>query len=171
MNRFKTKAFLNEFPFISEFLPEGVEIFTLDSIKIQRVDENLLIKKPSTNDWDGSMGSSNDYENVSFILYDGTILKNCVSQEGKSGSNYAHSSTTDYDGETILEAIDREVDKPDEIRYVIIFSHDYSNWEGSDYRNKNRITIYKVPKDKKFSDFIKEAQQKAVAEVNTESNF
>jgi hypothetical protein len=170
MNRFKVKSFLKEFPFINELLPEDFDPFNLNSITIKRVDENLLLKFPTKGDWDGCMGSSDEYENVSFVLEGGTIVKDCVAQKGQSGSNYAHSTTYYYDGESILDAIDR-VENPDEIQYIVIFKHDYSNWEGSPYRNDNYIIIYKVPRDKKFSEYLTEAQAKANAEVSSESNF
>jgi hypothetical protein len=169
MNKFKFEAYKKEFPFLQGILGECTAL-GVDSIAVKRADENLLARIPEETRWDGSLGESYSWDKVHFVLNDGTIKENAVATGGESGSNYAHSETRRWEGETVLEALSR-LDNPDDVKYIVWESRDYSAWSGQETIDRYDVTIYKPPKGVKFSDLIRQAAEKALAGVRAEADF
>jgi len=169
MRKFKLEAFEKEFPFLRELLEEKSPQ-EINSIKIKRADENLLARIPQEYYWDGSCGVTSQWDCVSFVLEDGKILRNAVLCEGEKGSNYAHSQTSSWEGETVLEALSR-LNDPNDVKYIIWEDRDLHNWQGSEVVDYYEIIICKPPKGVKYSDLIARAREKALAEVRAETNF
>lgn len=166
MNRFKYQAYLEEFPFLKEIIGEE----TPDNITIKRADENLLRIIPQYSYRNGSMGESHHEEKIHFILNDGTIIFDAVRQEGSESSFYAHTQSRRWDGETILEAIDRH-ETTNTLQYIVQDIYVLDDWSGQEYDYSWRLTIYKTPKDTNFGAEIAKAKAKAIAEVKAEADF
>jgi hypothetical protein len=145
MNKFKFEAFLSKFPFLREILGEEFTALEVDYIGVRRADENFLARVPREADW--------KQEETHFYCNNGTLLKNAIVRQGSDGQ-----------GETVLEALSR-LNNPDDVKYIIWGSTDYP------FCAEERcyyITIYKPPKEVKFSDLIRQAQEKALAKVKKE---
>jgi len=166
MNKFKLEGFFKEFPFLREL--DGVG--NADSITVKRADENLLACIPSQYYWDGSMGRTDSKESVHFVMADGSILQDAVSQAGEWGSNYAYSQRKTWEGESVLESLSR-LDDPDRVVYIVWVYKHLHDWEGSDYESDLKVTIYKTPKGVKYSDLIRKAEEQALREVRAEADF
>lgn len=163
MKTFKNEAFLKEFPFIEGLIDNSTDI------TVSRVDKDLLKKSFQNRSWDGSLG--NDYDNYTVLFFskDGKQLGSPSIGE-YSGSNYSHSQTVDKDGESIIEAIYR-LNIQNELHYIVVCNEGKSDWEGSEYREWDKLTIYKPPKNFTINNFIKELQQEAQREVLKETDF
>lgn len=117
----------------------------LKTIQVKRIDPELFDFIPRENDWDGSMGCSFDYHTI-FADFGKGYEKLDVKPSGQSGSNYAHSTSSEYEGETIFEYFIRnaELRTP---RTILLFYRSKSDWgQGSDH-NTLELTIYKKAKD------------------------
>ena len=166
MNRFKLQAYCNEFPFLQDLIGDEIP----DSVRIKRADENLLKVVPQYSYHDGSMGITKMDERVHFILNDGTIIKNAVEQKGHTSSNYAHSQERSWDGETVLEAIDRH-GVAESLTFIAVEYYYLDDWSGGEYTREYTLTIYKTPKNTTFGAEIEKARAQALAEVRVEADF
>jgi hypothetical protein len=167
MNRFKFNAFVEEFPFLSELIPDSP--IDCDSIKIKRATKELMGHKPYYRGATGSLVGINDDEDVSFILNDGTIIEDAVQSELSVTHNEAHRDNEYKDGETVLEAIDRH-SVTDTLKYIV--SHEYGYNIESHYSQPNfRVTIFKPSREFNWVTLIVAAQRKALEEVQAEANF
>ncbi len=165
MNKFKLEAYMKEFPFLQDLIGNEIP----DSVRIKRADENLLRFVPRYHFHDGSMGQTEVDEIVHFVLADGTVIAEAVRQSGHTSSNYAHSQTIEWEGETVLEAIDRH-GVADQLQYIVQDIFDLDDWEGQ-YHRSREIIIYKTPKGTSFGEEIKKARAQALAEVRAEADF
>jgi len=166
MNRFKLQAYCKEFPFLQDIIGDS----TPDSVCVKRADENLLKVVPKYHYHNGSMGVTELDERVHFILQDGSIIHEAVKQSGHTASNYAHTQTKEWEGETVLEAIDRH-GVADQIQYIVQDVFDLDDWEGQTYYRSWEIVIYKTPKGTSFEAVIEKARAQALAEVRAEADF
>ena len=166
MNRFKLQAYQKEFPFLQNLIGDEIP----DSIRVKRVDENLLRVTPQYYYHDGSLGVTEDDEKVHFIFADGSILYDAVNQSGHTSSNYAHTQTREWRGETVLEAIDRH-GVADQLQYIVQEVFDLDDWSGGEYKKEHNFTIYKTPKGTSFGAEIEKARAQALAEVRAEADF
>ncbi len=166
MNRFKYQAYQNEFPFLQDLVGDEIP----DSVRIKRADENLLKVIPRYSCHDGSMGITELNEKVHFVLEDGSILYDAVEQCGRTSSNYAHTQTKEWRGETVLEAIDRH-GVAESLAFIIVETYYLNDWEGGHYEKEHEFTIYKTPKNTTFGAEIEKARAQALAEVRAEADF
>lgn len=166
MNRFKLEAYMKEFPFLRNIIGDAIP----DSVRIKRADENLLRFVPRYSRHDGSMGQTVADEKVHFILADGTIIEDAVRQSGDISSNYAHSQSRSWEGEAVLEAIDRH-GVADKLQYIVIEYYYLDDWVGDEYVEEYSFTVYKTPKDTSFGAEIEKAMACALAEVRAEADF
>ncbi len=166
MNRFKLLAYKQEFPFLEEIIGDS----NPDSVRIKRADENLLRVTPRYYYHNGSMGETEDNEKIHFVLKDGTLIKNAVEQSGHTSSNYAHSQTKEWKGQTVLEAIDQH-GVADKLEYIVVEQYYLDDWEGSDYEKEYSCIVYKTPKGASFGEKIEKARACALAEVRAEADF
>lgn len=166
MNRFKYQAYVQEFPFLQDIIGDEIP----DSVRVKRADENLLKVIPKYYYHNGSMGVSKLSVEVHFVLQDGSILHDAVKQSGHTSSNYAHSQTKEWEGETVLEAIDRH-GVADQLQYIVQDVFDLDDWEGQEYHRSWEIFIYKPPKGTSFGEEIEKARAQALAEVRAEADF
>jgi len=166
MNRFKLQAYCKEFPFLEDIIGDEIP----DSIRVKRVDENLLRVTPQYYYHDGSLGVTEDEERVHFIIADGSILYDAVNQSGHTSSNYAHTQTKEWEGETVLEAIDRH-GVAESLAFIVIEHYYLNDWEGCQYEKEHKFTVYKTPKGTSFGAEIEKARAQALAEVRAEADF
>jgi hypothetical protein len=166
MNRFKLQAYCKEFPFLQDLIGDEIP----DSVRVKRADENLLKVIPQYYYHNGSLGETEHSENIHFVLVDGSILHDAVNQCGHTSSNYAHSQERSWDGETVLEAIDRH-GVAETLQYIIIEHYYLNDWEGCHYEKEHKFTIYKTPKNTTFGAEIEKARAQALAEVRAEADF
>lgn len=168
MNRFKRKAFEQEFPFLSAILADHGREEKLQSIRVSRIDENLLKSTPSVYRWGGSLVDINKVESVHFILSTGKILFDAVRSDREIGSNYAHTETVRVEGESVLEAIDRlEVTDLSHIVWVrsgfrVENHHSTRHWE---------ITVFKEAKSLKIEAALEAARAEALEQVRAEADL
>jgi hypothetical protein len=166
MNRFKYQAYVQEFPFLHDLI--GGEI--PDSVRVKRADENLLKVVPEYYYRDGSLGVTERSENVHFVFTDGSILHDAVKQSGHTSSNYAHTQTREWRGETVLEAIDRH-GVAESLAFIVVERNYLNDWEGGHYEKEHEFTIYKTSKNTTFGAEIEKARAQALAEVRAEVDF
>ncbi len=166
MNRFKFQAYLQEFPFLKDIIGDNIP----DSVHIKRADENLLGFVPRYSRHYGSMGQTVTDEKVHFVLADGTIIEDAVRERGHTSSNYAHIQTKEWEGETVLEAIDRH-GVADKLQYIVTEKYYLDDWEGGIFEEEYDVIIYKAPKNTTFGAEIEKARAQALAEVRAEADF
>lgn len=166
MNRFKLQAYQKEFPFLQNLIGNEIP----DSVRIKRTDGNLLKVVPRYYYHDGSMGLSEMDERIHFVLTDGSILYNAVSQSGHTSSNYAHTQTKEWEGETVLESVDR-YGISDKLQFIIVEIITLDDWSGQEYIKEHSFCIYKTPKGTSFGEEIRKAKAQALAEVRVEADF
>ena len=116
------------------------------------------------------MGQTEIDEKVHFILSDGSILYSAVLQSGRISSNYAHSQSRSWEGEAVLESIDRH-GIAENISFIVVEKYHLHDWEGQESIKEHAFTIYKPPKDVSFGAEIKKARAQALAEVRAEADF
>ena len=180
MNRFKFEAFVGEFPFLSTvFTVKNYDRTTtvltaedVNSIRVKRIDATLLSCTPKSFSWDGSLGETQRFTEFSFVLNDATatVLLNCVKQEREAGSNYAHSQTIVFPGESVLEAIDRH-GCADNLVAIVRCDREYDSWSGRECTDTRYITIYKVAREDSLPALLEAARDLARREVLAEVNF
>ena len=168
MNRFKFDALLKEFPFLKELVKDKDPV-EIDGIWVKRMDKSLFARVPQYEGATGSLVGIGNGEAVHFILQDGTVMQNAVKDEGVCTHNEAHQDNESWNGETVLEAVERH-NVGEKIAYIV--------WEdyGYDIRDCYSVggldfTIYKPPKGKKVLDYLEAARKKAAEKVKAESNF
>lgn len=166
MNRFKYQAYVQEFPFLQDIIGDEIP----DSVRVKRADENLLKVVPRYSCHDGSMGITEMDEKVHFILNDGTFIKDAVKQSGHTSSNYAHSQTKEWEGETVLEAIDRH-GVAVSLAFIVVEKYYLDDWSGQEYTKEYTFTVYKTLKGTSFGAEIEKARAQALAEVRAEADF
>jgi hypothetical protein len=166
MNRFKLQAYCEEFPFLQGLIGDAIP----DSVRVKRADDNLLKVVPEYYYHDGSMGETKIDEKVHFVLANGSILHDAVEQGGKKTSNYAYSQEQSWEGETVLEAIDRH-GVADKLQYIVVEYYYLDDWSGQEYTKEYSFTIYKTMKGTTFGEEIKKARAQALAEVRAEADF
>ena len=166
MDRFKYQAYMQEFPFLQDIIGDEIP----DSVRVKRTDENLLKIIPRYYYHDGSMGRTKVEERVHFILADGSILCDTVRQSGHVSSNYAHSQLREWEGETVLEAIDRH-GVAENLAFIVQDVFNMDDWEGQTYYRSWEIVIYKTPKGTSFGAEIEKARARALVEVRAEAGF
>lgn len=166
MNRFKLQAYQKEFPFLQDIIGDEIP----DSVRIKRADENLLKVVPQYYYHNGSLGVTEMDEKVHFVLADGSIIHDAVKQAGHTSSNYAHTQTKEWEGETVLEAIDRH-DVAKSLAFIIVEYYYIDDWSGGEYKREYTLTIYKTPKNTTFGAEIEKARAQALTEVRVEADF
>lgn len=176
METIKLEAFVNQFPFLRSTRSKRPTLFELNdavetlTVKVARMDKCILDTIPSQYNWDGSMGCTDDNEIIDFILRDGTVIENAVKQSGTSGSNYAHSSRSDWDGQSVLDAI-YEKKVTETLQYVVFYKDKYCRWDQSYDCNYVDITIYKLPKDSSIAELVEARKKEVESEIKEQSNF
>lgn len=166
MNRFKYQAYVQEFPFLQDLIGDEIP----DSVRVKRADENLLQFIPTYRCHDGSLGVTEIDERVHFIIADGSIIHDAVKQAGHTSSNYAHTQTKEWEGETVLEAIDRH-GVAESLAFIVVEHYYLDDWSGGEYKREYTLTIYKTPKNTTFGEEIEKARAQALAEVRAEADF
>jgi hypothetical protein len=166
MNRFKLQAYCEEFPFLQDLIGGKIP----DSICVKRSDDNLLKVVPEYYYHDGSMGETKIDEKVHFVLADGSILHDAVEQGGQTSSNYSYTQEQSWEGETVLEAIDRH-GVAESLNCIVIEYYYLNDWSGQEYTKEYSFTIYKTMKGTTFGEEIKKARAQALAEVRAEADF
>ncbi len=176
MEKMKLDAFLHEFPFLRSTRSASDDLYTLNdgveslSISIKRIDETVLDKTPSQYYWNGSAGVTHSDEIIDFILKDGTVIENAVKQKGISGSNYAHSSRSEWEGQSVLDGI-YEKDVAERLKYVVIYRDDYRNWDNNNDCNYVSITIYKLPKGTTVPELVEKKKKEIEKQLKIQSDF
>lgn len=165
MNRFMAEAFVEKYSFLKELF-NNRDAVDIDSVKIERIDEDLLSRVPSYSGATGSLVGIDDSEAVHFVLADGTVIKNAVKSAGSCIHNEAHSDDESWGGETILEAIEGR-DMGDAVAYIV---RECSGYVIRDHYSVGgySIVIYKPSEGKSIADYLAEAQQRAKEDVATE---
>ena len=166
MNRFKLHAYCKEFPFLQDLIEDEIP----DTVRVKRADENLMKVAPQYYYHDGSLGVTEMDERIHFVLADGSIIHDAVEQSGHTFSSYAHSQKCFWDGETVLEAIDRH-GVAENLAFIVVEKYYLDDWSGGEYKREYTLTIYKTPKGTSFGAEIEKAQEKALAEVRAEADF
>ena len=169
MNRFKYQAYRQEFPFLIDIIADEFNLIP-DSVRVKRTDENLLKIIPRYYHHDGSMGQTEQDERVHFVLTDGSIIHDAVNRSGHTSSSYAHFQTREWEGETVLEAIDRH-GVAENLAFIVHDVFNLDDWEGQTYYRSWEIVIYKTPKGTSFGAEIEKARARALVEVRAEAGF
>lgn len=171
MNRFKLQAYVSEFPFLSEINEEirDGKHRDVEFIRIAKVDTNLLNKTPEYEGATGSMVDISTGEHIHFVLSTGEVLRNAVKTSGQVTHNEAHSDDEWWDGESVLEAIDRQ-GIADKLSYIVVEAYGYDIRDHYSEGGLNFV-IYKSPKGDTIARATEEEKAKALSMVQAEANF
>jgi len=174
METMKLESYMEEFPFLRSTrdctfteLNDKVEYLT---IQIKRLDAEILEQIPTVYYWNGSAGVTEEEEIIDFISKAGETIENAVKSSGESGSNYAHSSTSSWCGQSIIDAI-YEQKVADDIKYVVMYKDSYRSWDSSGDCNYVEIIIYKLPKNVTIKELIKHKKQQIIEKIKGQTNF
>ena len=140
MKRFKIQEYYEEFPFLLNIIGND----NPDDIDIKQADEKLLQTTPEYYFHNGSCGITEKSTKIHFILNNGDIIKNAVEQQGSSSSNYSDIESREWDGETILESIDRH-DVAKTLKFIVVEDYFLNNWTGSEVEESYTIGVYEIP--------------------------
>jgi len=165
MDRFRYNAFLREFPFLTDLIGD-LDPLDCESIAIKRVDEEVLHKTPFRGITVGSCVDVRDVENVFIITSDGAHK---VQAEEYGYSNYAHEGPWHYNGESILEAIDR-LGVEDSVTHVAVIHSGYNvrdHCSTADWC----CTVYKPARNLDLPALIERETERVRAQVQAEANF
>lgn len=167
MNRFKYQAFMDEFPGV-ERLAWG-NVLDCDSIKVKRMDEALMDHVPHYDGATGSLVGIEDKEVISFVLHDGSLIEDAVSRSGYVVHNEAHRDNEEWEGETVLEAIDRH-QVADRLLLIVSVEAGYNILDHHSQRNW-RMTLYKPSESLSIKQAIRNARDQARERVQIEGAF
>jgi len=168
MNRFKFEAFLQEFPFLKEIIGKK-DANQIDRISVSRFDKDLLEKTPHYEGATGSLVGINEGQEIYFVLTNGGIIMNAVRNEGSCIHNEAYQDNESWDGETVLEAIDRH-NVGDRLAYIVWENYGY---EIRDHYSEGGLdfTVYKPAKGISIQQIIEEKKASASEQVKAEAEF
>ena len=173
MNRMKFNAYLKEFPFLEQCNTRWEDLagdpINCDAIKVARISQELLDYTPRYDGATGALVSIDNGERFDFILRDGRVIRDAVRASGDVVHNEAHTDDESYDGETLLEAIDRK-GVIGTLKYVVKMSYGY-NIRDHHSQGNYTMTVYKEAKDFSLADAIAAANEDALAQVRGEANF
>lgn len=171
LNRFTRLSIRKEFPFLVEIVSNDGTFALLDkaeTLSIKRMDEDFLRTTPSTYRWTGSMVNCDSGSRLDFVLADGSVITGAVNQAGTSGSNYAYSETSEWEGESVAEAIDRH-GVAETLRYVVEYQWGIRTVEH--YSEGFAVVLWKPSKEDGLPSRViarmkGEAQEKLAVEAN-----
>ena len=162
MNRaIRYNRLLKKWPWIAEIGNSELEI------EISRLSREQLLFIPTDEEWNGSLGSNATYYRF-YLILEGSLVEFQVEGKGEHGSNYAHSSTSATEGETVLNALVRQglVEDAKKADAICVFYHFHSDWEGSERKFEENLTIYLPKVDIAF--VLAEAEAEEQARLNAE---
>jgi len=165
MDRFRYNAFLREFPFLADLIGD-LRPPDCESITVKRMDEEVLHKTPRHNIAIGSCVDIHDIEKVYVITPDGVHK---VQAEKYGHSNYAHEGPWHYNGESILDAIDR-LGVENSVTHVAVI---HSGYHVRDHCSTADwcCTVYKPARNLDLPALIERETERARAQVQAEANF
>ena len=111
------------------------------SIQLMKDEKIDLEKTFQETYWDGSMGSNKDQIEVFVWDMKNGLKKLHINIGEYSGSNYAHSDTTNQEGERLIDALLRLDTCP---THIAIRNWGYSSWEGSQSSHWDRLKVYRI---------------------------
>lgn len=170
-----TYNFMTTSRVIHPYIPAHARI---EEVVVRKVDETFLRSVPETYSWDGSVVSINRGSSIQFItrqdheLSSGPIygFSDPVQGSGTSGSNYAHSETSEWDGESVAHAIDRLGLRPEQI--VAVLEHQYGIRTIEHYSEGQRLVIWKAGKaDQTIKAVIDRLYSEAADQVAAEADL
>lgn len=172
LNKFTRQSAAKEFPFLGTVMSNNGEFAVLDraeTLSIKRMDENFLRWTPSTYRWTGSLVGINSGSRLDFVLADGSVITGAVNQSGTSGSNYAHSETSEWEGETVAEAIDRH-GVAETLQYIVGYQWGIRTVEHES--EGYALVLWKPSKEDGLpSRIIARMKGEALEKLVTEANF
>ena len=105
-------------------------------LKISQIDE--IMQRECENDYaNGSMGDSHYIIDFFAVTKSGGVL-NPPRPHLISSSNYAYSEDIEESGCSLQEAWGNQ----DDIKFIVEYHYDYSNWVGMAYRCNTTLTLY-----------------------------
>jgi hypothetical protein len=120
------------------YIIENIVKYVFPTVSYKDIDISFMNKvidfnyRPTEHSWTGSMGESSH----EFSLYGVDINKGIVhipaKWGGKHGSNYAYVDTQEFEGDSILDALQRSGFSPSDFHFLIIEEYVYDGWEGSE---------------------------------------
>jgi len=169
VNRFKFRAFLQEFPFLKEIIGEDYDrlaSYYSDgfNIVVRRLTKDYLLSVLRDDYYSSSLGTRAIWHRLYAVLPEQVIP---LHYRGKGRHQTQPHPESWTEGETVLEAVSR-VETPDAIRYLVdVFTYD----DDFDAYRRREVVVYKHEKGVSFSQRIEEAQADAHREVRAESSF
>ena len=162
-------AFMDEFPFVRA-LVRNIN-WIEDNPTVKRVDLDLMDQSGHTWPFWRNRGSYN-MENKRFYLIDrnGNQLAAVKPYDAVKPPGWFR-STREVKGETIMEAIEK-LSNPDDVGFILEIADRYGRDDDStwflDWEAGVRITVYKPPKGRSFSQWLNEIPQVAKEQLQKE---
>lgn len=164
MNKIRFQGLCLRYPWLPK-LGEGV---TEANISISRLSREVLETVPVDEHWDGELGSSGDSTRYWIAGEDGYPVALEVRGEGEHGSNYAHSSSRHFTGESVINALCRAfVGGTPPTKFILAsWQEAWSSWDGSQQWQTSEIIIYLPQVD--VASVLAEAEAKADLAIEAE---
>jgi hypothetical protein len=162
MNRSKFDKLSKEFPFIEKTVLENdagglrLNIQYLDYIHIGLASPVLLGRVPKGYEFPGrheSIDSIIEWEQVHFVLKDGTIIRNVV-----HARNIYRDHVDSSLAETIFEAVKRYNNIVYDLQFIVVTEGGYNIFRNRSMPNF-RATIYKLKNGTTYSQLMNEAEE------------
>jgi len=171
VSRFKLQALVKQFPELVK-LRRFRELDGEDfDVRVIRLDAEWLNHTPTFYSAVGSLVSIDRYTDI-YVAVEGKLVNLAVRCKGTSIDHYGGTKTRHYEGETVIEALDRWVGEGgarDEIRYFVEYVRGVHTHEHTSYGAT--CTILKLEKGVTLQQRIDEAKQKAIDELEAEIAF
>ncbi len=176
MNRFRAQALVKEFPVLKEVVENQVGksekedvlnyFVEAKNVTIGRIGKELLLSIPYNKEITGSIVGIDEGRSIWLVFRDADSYRfSQVKTKHDYSSNYAYQDSYSTEGETVIEAIDRE-GIPD-----YIYAIDYGIETINHYSQGFEITLYKPAKDIAISQLILQLRKQAREEIEAEGNF
>jgi len=143
-----------------------------DDIRVQRWTIATLEKTPYESELTGSLVACHRFDKWHAVMPDGSVVEGFVKPEYDFQSNYAYTGSRHDEGETILEALDRLIEKTGQVPIFLVNQwEDHSVIVGQDYHHEQGIVIYKPSKKTTVAEILVKAHEAASRDVAAEISF
>ena len=123
----------------NDFIPEWEHKHAPDRVWIKTIPWEYIEDRQCENDYHyGSCGKGHHVCDYYAVTHDGKVLPPPIPCM-HSGSNYSYEEDIDEEGLSLIEAWG---DQKAEIKFVIEYNFEYSDWRGYPYKKATELTLY-----------------------------
>lgn len=165
MDVFRLDAYISEFPFLVELLPES----EVDSIQVKRWDSAVLKLVPQEFEFTGSLVDISRRDRWYARTDEGLVEFGQAAYDFRS--NYAYAEPESRPGYTLLDSLSKKFDEKHLPDLLVNIAHTYDATRGRRTQDSTCITIYKPARGVELIWLLKQARAEAAAQVAAECDF